>query len=330
MGNSDVSPQSHRYRLIVWYLGTNFHGSQLQPHLRTVEGEIISALRQAGYIPRPIAANKRENERNSRSDSSSSAEMGFFRAGMRTDRGVHAREHAFCFTTSKPLYPSLIAAKLPSDIGLVRYGEVSLTFQPRWECRWKEYRYFYPLSKEILTILDISSIQEGLNILQGTHDFRMFSKTDRTRRDKLSDLTIDSASLLHDEQGLIFIFRSQAFSWEQIRRTVYFLIHMGLHQFSLVDLRERIQSDAIANKLLRKTPAFPAEGLILWHVDYPESVVFTSFVIRIHPQEKYLLHSQVVHLQNAHSAHQIHQSLFSDLDPNIGKKTNPKNHSKDQ
>ncbi|MHA1521109.1 MAG: tRNA pseudouridine synthase A [Promethearchaeota archaeon] len=318
--NSDASHLSHRYLLIVWYLGTDFHGSQRQPKLRTVEGEIIQTLKQAEYI------------------SKSDAEIGDFKVGMRTDQGVHAREFSFCFTSSKPLYPRLIAAKLPSDIGLVRYGEVPLSFNPRWECLWKEYRYFYPVSGEIQETLDMSSIQEGLSIIQGTHDFRMFTKTDRTRRDKSTSKTIDHASLLQDKDGIIFIFRSQSFSWEQIRRTVHFIIHLGLHEFSLDDLRVRLHSDAGNNKSLKKSPPFPPEGLILWNVEYPKSVLFTPFRVWIQPQEKHLIQSQMFHIQNAHIAQRIQNSLFSDLDHKnkiiTGKKiTNPKNSqslSKDQ
>ncbi|MHA1672257.1 MAG: tRNA pseudouridine synthase A [Promethearchaeota archaeon] len=329
--NSHGSPQSHRYLMIVWYLGTNFHGSQRQPHLRTVEGEIIYALKQAGYIsnivdgnvPDSPGENFRDNAGDNTQDNESKtgSEIAFFNAGMRTDKGVHAREYSFCFTASKPLYPRLIAATLPSDIGLVRYSEVPLTFNPRWECLWKEYHYYYPTSKEMQSSLDISIIEEALAILQGTYDFQMFSKTDRTRRDKYPLRTIDRASLLHDEGGLIFVFRSRAFSWEQIRRTVHFLINLGLHEYSLEDLKERLQSDAGANKTLKKSPPFPAEGLLLWQVEYPDSVVFTSFDIWIQPQEKHLVQSQVFHLQNAHVARQIHKNMENKKKSNF----NPKN-----
>lgn len=344
--NSDGSPQSHRYLMIVWYLGTNFHGSQRQPNLRTVEGEILYALKQAGYISNIEDENVQDapGDSSPESESKTGSEIAFFNAGMRTDKGVHAREYSFCFTASKPLYPRLIAAKLPSDIGLVRYSEVPLTFNPRWECLWKEYRYYYPTSKELQVSLDISSIKEALAILQGTYDFQMFSKTDRTRRDKYPLRTIDRASLLQDKDGLIFIFRSQAFSWEQIRRTVHFLIHLGLHDHSLEDLKERLQSDASTNKTLKKSPPFPSEGLLLWKVKYPDFVVFTPFDIWIQPQEKHLIQSQEFHLQNAHVAHQIHKSLFVGLElknrknsnniKNVKTKkksiSNPKNIPKDQ
>lgn len=39
-----------RTALKIGYIGTNFHGFQRQPDLRTVEEELIYHLRKLGYI----------------------------------------------------------------------------------------------------------------------------------------------------------------------------------------------------------------------------------------------------------------------------------------
>ncbi|WP_243669642.1 tRNA pseudouridine(38-40) synthase TruA [Methanoculleus chikugoensis] len=64
------------------YFGDRFFGSQMQPDLRTVEGEFIAACRHLGLF---------EDWR----------EAGFATAG-RTDRGVHARCQVCSFRTDKP------------------------------------------------------------------------------------------------------------------------------------------------------------------------------------------------------------------------------------
>ena len=72
-----------RYLIKVWYLGTNFAGSQRQPNKRTIEGELLHILKKEGYFQAEITFD--------------------FKAATRTDAGVHAYEALFAFSTEKPL-----------------------------------------------------------------------------------------------------------------------------------------------------------------------------------------------------------------------------------
>ncbi len=62
-----------KFAFKIAYFGDNFHGSQFQPDQRTVEGEVIAALRRLGV----------ENPR--------------LRSAGRTDAGVHAYGQVISF-----------------------------------------------------------------------------------------------------------------------------------------------------------------------------------------------------------------------------------------
>ena len=61
-----------KYFAKINYLGTDFHGFQVQPGLRTVQGELCRALDEASGVPCKVTG------------------------CSRTDAGVHANE--FCLT----------------------------------------------------------------------------------------------------------------------------------------------------------------------------------------------------------------------------------------
>lgn len=279
---SKEEPDSQRYLIIVWYLGTNFHGSQRQPNLRTVEGEIIHCLTSLHLIDDP--------------------QRGKFHAGMRTDKGVHAKEAAFCFTTTNPFYPRLFDSNLPKDIGLVKFSRVPEDFHPRWECKEKEYRYFYPMSTDEQSELDLVYLQAGLEILEGTHDFRMFSKTDRSKPNKYAYLTMDVCRVEPKPYGLVFIFQSQSFLWEQIRRMITFLIKLAHHDYTLKELTVRLRENAIQDDHIRRDPPSSPEGLILWALKFSSDLEFELFKKGKEEQAKFLTDISHRNLQIAYSA----------------------------
>ncbi len=241
---------TQRYLLRVWYLGTQFSGSQRQPHVRTVEGELLRTLSTLGYI--------------------SQLDQQKFHAATRTDAGVHARETFFAVTTDKPFYLHEVDDRLPNDMGISGWAEVPLEFHPRFDTHWKEYQYFYPIT--INSVFDIPLITHGLEILQGTHEFRQFSKTDRTKSEQRTRITLDTATLLPTPDALIFTFRSQGFLWQQVRRMVTFLLKLGQHEASLDELRYKLSEKARDDPDIKRDPPISAAGLILWQIEYPNQI----------------------------------------------------------
>jgi tRNA pseudouridine38-40 synthase len=110
------------FRLIIEYDGTDFAGSQTQPRQRTVQSVLERALRQVCGAPtRTIFAG-------------------------RTDRGVHAVGQVVAarlpdWRHSADVLATALQANLPVDLAAVAVAECSESFHPRFEARWREYRY---------------------------------------------------------------------------------------------------------------------------------------------------------------------------------------------
>ena len=81
------------------YIGTNFHGFQRQPDLRTVEEELIYHLRKLDYI---------DDLKKSR-----------FRIAGRTDAGVHSLGNVISFQSEKDVRVNEINNSLPDDIQIL-------------------------------------------------------------------------------------------------------------------------------------------------------------------------------------------------------------------
>lgn len=111
-----------RYRGTLQYDGTAFHGWQVQPDVRTVQGEVEGAL-------------ARLEDREVRVES----------AG-RTDRGVHAVGQEICFETRRgweegELLPALNAV-LPEETVVERLRPADAEFHPRFDARRRRYEYY--------------------------------------------------------------------------------------------------------------------------------------------------------------------------------------------
>ena len=111
-----------RYFAKIRYLGTNFHGFQVQPEKRTVQSALSEGLLQAVGFPCKVTG------------------------CSRTDAGVHANE--FCAliecdgaTIPPEKLPVAVSRYLPSDLSLYYAEEAKDGFHPRYDVVSKEYLY---------------------------------------------------------------------------------------------------------------------------------------------------------------------------------------------
>ena len=111
-----------RTALKIGYIGTNFHGFQRQPDLRTVEEELIYHLRKLGYI---------DDLKKSR-----------FRIAGRTDAGVHSLGNVISFQSEKEVRVNEINNSLPDDIQILAKAPVRFGFKPRY-AEMRQYRYVF-------------------------------------------------------------------------------------------------------------------------------------------------------------------------------------------
>ena len=117
-----------RYFIFLKYDGTAYHGWQIQPEARSVQGEIQQAL----------STIMRE-------------EVQIVGAG-RTDTGVHARMMAAHFDTEKDVDCPQLVYKLnrllPRDISIDRIEPVAADLHARFSARRRTYHYYIHQHKD--------------------------------------------------------------------------------------------------------------------------------------------------------------------------------------
>lgn len=154
-----------RIKLVVAYDGTDYNGWQLQPGVRTIEGELNRCL------------------------SSLLSEKIQVIGASRTDSGVHALCNVAVFDTESRIPGEKIAyalnQRLPQDIRIRESCEVERDFHPRHCNSRKTYEYRilnapFPLpTRRLYTYftyvpLDTELMKRAASYLTGEHDFRSF------------------------------------------------------------------------------------------------------------------------------------------------------------
>ena len=74
----------------------------------------------------------------------------------------------------EPDYCMRINHCLPSDVRVLAYSFVPDTFNARFSCVYREYKYFFFKNQ-----MDIDKIKLAAQLLIGTHDFRNFCKREK-------------------------------------------------------------------------------------------------------------------------------------------------------
>ncbi|KAI7864730.1 pseudouridine synthase [Spinellus fusiger] len=224
--------------LKVAYLGWKYLGfaSQNSPALvPTVEDELFKALDAAKLI-HPA----REN-------------MDFSRCG-RTDRGVSGLGQVIALNirsssgTGKEIpYIETINRLLPNDIRILAWSPVPSTFNARFHCISRTYKYYFPMHG-----LEIEPMKKAAGYFIGTHDFRNFCKLDPSKniinyeRTVLS-LTLQPVSSEDKSKTANFYemeLRGTSFLWHQVRymMSVLFLVGQGLESPEVVRTLLDVQS----------------------------------------------------------------------------------------
>ncbi|MBE0516679.1 MAG: tRNA pseudouridine(38-40) synthase TruA [Methanophagales archaeon] len=148
-----------RIALKIGYLGTQYHGFQIQPQSvgPTIEGELFKALKNLEIIEDRASSN--------------------YSAAGRTDKGVHALSQVLSFDTAHPnVTPRRINSLLPEDIWAVAIAKPPSGFNARKDAISREYRYFLWVQPDVG--MDITGMREASELLIGIHDFSNFAQPD--------------------------------------------------------------------------------------------------------------------------------------------------------
>jgi tRNA pseudouridine38/39 synthase len=191
----------------------------------------------------------------------------------RTDKGVSALGNAVSLVVrgaadgQPPLnYPAMLNRALPPTIRIVAWAPVPDTFDARFSCLSRSYRYYFVKGN-----LDVCAMRKGARMLLGTHDFRNFCKMDVVNVSNFVREVLD-IDILEGPVGVSYLWiRGNAFLYHQIRciMAVLFMVGKGLEPVEVVP--ELL--DVAAN------PAKPCYALaddaplVLWDCAFDPSVV---------------------------------------------------------
>jgi tRNA pseudouridine38-40 synthase len=239
------------FKLTLEYDGTDFHGWQRQPGLRTVQGTMETAL--AEIFGKEIQVN----------------------GAGRTDAGVHALGQVANFAAGSRLtieqVGKAIASKLPEDIHVYRVDEVDLNFHARFSARSRRYTYY--LRTEPTAIwrrfayvvpfpLELDGMTTAARYLVGEKDFASFTPNRGGGSPTLCNL-LSCAVERHDEIVSVAV-EADHFLHNMVRTIVGTLIEVGRGRFKPEHVKD----------VLRKTdrtaagPTIPPNGLFLMEVVY--------------------------------------------------------------
>ncbi|MCZ7385349.1 MAG: tRNA pseudouridine(38-40) synthase TruA [Candidatus Methanoperedens sp.] len=252
-----------RIALKVAYIGTDYHGFQVQPDQKTVEGELIRTLLELNIINARREAN--------------------YIAAGRTDKGVHALGQVIAFDTDNPevAHPRAINSRLPATIWTWARAEVPSDFDPRRDALSREYRYI------MRGKYSISSLRNASKLLKGTHDFSNFATPDKERT---NTCTIEKINIRVKREFTIMDITANYFLWHMVRKIATAMKMVGCGARDIFWLEQMLLPSEFTEGL---EPA-PAYGLILKNVEY-ENVAwtedtYTKKIISERLEEQFLWH----------------------------------------
>ena len=245
-----------RYLMTFSYDGSKYSGYQKQPKKKTIQSEIEKVLKKIN-----------------------SEQKVDIHASGRTDAGVHALNQKAHFdmdakmSTDKLKYS--INCLLPKDIYIKDIKEVNDDFHARFNVKAKEYVYkinmgeYNPIEKDYVyqynKKLDAVEMERALKYLEGTHDFKSFTKADEEKNDFVR--TIVQTTFIRDLKNVNSIqisFLGTGFLRYMVRNMVGTLIEIGEGKYKSEDIISILEA-----KDRRKAGiTAPPEGLYLKDVFY--------------------------------------------------------------
>jgi tRNA pseudouridine38-40 synthase len=206
----------------VEYLGTDFHGWQIQKSgLRTVQGVVEPALSKIANHPVRV-----------------------FCSG-RTDAGVHAQEQVIHFETQTTRTEGAWLfggnANLPNDVNFKWAKEVNDDFHARFNAHARSYEYkihHHPVRSSLKTgyylweprSLNIDDMRKAAAFLVGEHDFSCFRGSMCQAKSPIK--TIEYLQIDEIGDDLIIKVKANAFLHHMVRNLVGTLLKIGREEES--------------------------------------------------------------------------------------------------
>ena len=244
-----------KFNLVIEYEGTRYSGWQVQKNTRTVQGEIIGAIKKV------FATNDFD-----------------FQGAGRTDAGVHALNQIAHLEIKTNLTAEKIKFalndNLPSDINILEVEKVSKSFHARKDAKYRSYLYIISQRRTAFAKKFVWWIKDELNFERmslavrhfiGLKDFKSFSDLDD--EEKSSHVKIEDVQLKREGSLILIRVVGSHFLWKMVRRMIGVLVEIGREN---IDEKELIKMLEKKSDLPAKFTA-PPSGLYLENVFYSEN-----------------------------------------------------------
>lgn len=231
----------------IEYDGTDFRGWQVQPGLRTVQGEIEHVLKYiAGHDVH-------------------------IHGTSRTDSGVHALGQcaSFDWDSNMPVekLPEVMNRRFgaggegrsgaPGDIRILSAEVMPEEFHARYSCKGKTYRYVIDKTGDIFvrnrafqypgaSELDTDAMRKAAAHIIGTHDFKCFETAGGTPRET-TVRTVSRLDVTEDEKSVVIEITGDGFLYNMVRIITGTLVEVGAGKKSSDDLPGIIESRSRAS-----------------------------------------------------------------------------------
>jgi len=241
------------FLLTLRFEGSAFCGWQTQPNGPTVQAALKHAIQRAtGETLRVTGCS-------------------------RTDAGVHARQFVCNFHSETKIpcesLPAALNFYLPEQIAVLHCHLAAPDFHARYDCKAKTYRYHihnsrvrdpFLLRRALLEPLHLDEVmlaREAAAFL-GTHDFMSFCAAGGSA--KTTVRTISRFDVLREGDEIYFFVRGDGFLYNMVRIMAGTLLEVAKGRLGQGSIPEIIA----ACDRSRAGATAPAEGLILWEVEY--------------------------------------------------------------
>jgi len=240
-------------KLTIRYDGGDYHGWQIQPGSKTIQGIITEAIQNL-----------------------TGCKVQLFGAS-RTDAGVSALGQVALFQIDSPIPTENLAVaithRLPADIAVTEAVEVPQGFDIRGAVKSKLYRYtiFTGQHRPVLQIrhcwhlpapLEIPQMAEAAKMLIGKKDFKSFASADDNRGNSIR--TIFRCDVTSGEDFVYVDVEGDGFLYNMVRNIVGTLVEVGKGKWK----PEKIKQILEAKDRTAAGPIAPAAGLCLMWIKY--------------------------------------------------------------
>lgn len=266
-------------KLTIAYDGSEYHGWQIQPGLKTVQDTLTEAIR--GLLGQKVRVC----------------------GASRTDAGVSALGQAALIQIDSPIPTENLAGaitdRLPPDIAVIEATEVARGFDiiGAAKCKWYRYTIFTGRTRPVLQIshcwhipgkLDIPAMDAAAKMLIGTKDFKSFASASDKRESSVRTIFRCDVTSSCDNEVLHASFRSNdttqyaprntqyendwiyidvegdSFLYNMVRNIVGTLVEVGRGRWKPDKMNEILQ----ARDRTAAGPIAPAAGLCLMRIEY--------------------------------------------------------------